>query len=272
MGTTQNPALLRRRGGTVAVLASLAVAGSALPAGAITFGELDGELHPNVGALLIGDSDGGYTSICTGTLIDEDVFLTAAHCLAFVEASDLGDVFVSFDTDLTDGVTGVLSGEGVMHELYGSGGMNNPYDIAVVLLDEPVNGIEPAALPDVGFLDRLNAKHALRQEGATAVGYGLVREDKTRGPAALFSDPRRRFATQSVASLQKAWLVLSMQPSTGDGGTCFGDSGGPHFLGGADSNLVVSITVSGDAMCRATDKTYRLDTPWAAEFLARFID
>jgi hypothetical protein len=51
------------------------------------------------------------------------------------------------------------------------------------------------------------------------------------------------------------------EPSTGSGGTCYGDSGGPHFLGGVESNLIVSITVTGDAMCRATDKTYRLDTP-----------
>ena len=38
-----------------------------------------------------------------------------------------------------------------------------------------------------------------------------------------------------------------------DGGTCYGDSGGPHFLG--DSNKVASLTVTGDAWCRATDVT-----------------
>jgi hypothetical protein len=38
-----------------------------------------------------------------------------------------------------------------------------------------------------------------------------------------------------------------------------------------DSNLVVSITITGDAVCRATDKTYRLDTASGREFLARFV-
>ncbi len=33
----------------------------------------------------------------------------------------------------------------------------------------------------------------------------------------------------------------------------------------------MSITVTGDAMCKATDKTYRVDTPWAREFLAQFV-
>jgi secreted trypsin-like serine protease len=58
-----------------------------------------------------------------------------------------------------------------------------------------------------------------------------------------------------------------MNPSTGNAGTCYGDSGGPHFLDG----VLVSITVTGDAMCKATDKTYRVDTPWAREFLSQFV-
>jgi hypothetical protein len=62
-----------------------------------------------------------------------------------------------------------------------------------------------------------------------------------------------------------------MQPSTGDAGTCYGDSGGPHFLGGVQSNLIVSTTITGDTACRATDKTYRLDTASARGFLDDFV-
>jgi hypothetical protein len=120
------------------------------------------------------------------------------------------------------------------------------------------------------MLDGLKRSSEIRRATFTAVGYGTVREDKTTGPHALFFDGIRRYALQSYLSLQSAWLTLSMQPSTGDGGTCFGDSGGPHFLGGKTSNLIVSLTVTGDAMCRATDKTYRLDTPWVREFLEGF--
>ena len=34
---------------------------------------------------------------------------------------------------------------------------------------------------------------------------------------------------------------------------------------------VVRVTVIGDAMCRATDTTYRLDTPSARTFLAEYV-
>jgi hypothetical protein len=141
----------------------------------------------------------------------------------------------------------------------------------VVLLDT-APGFAPAELPTQGLLDELMASRELYSATFTPVGYGAVREDKTGGPHALLSDGIRRFASQSFNSLQGAWLGLSQQPSTGDGGTCFGDSGGPHFLGGVDSNLLVSITVTGDAQCRAFDKTYRLDTASARDFLGEFVD
>ena len=75
--------------------------------------------------------------------------------------------------------------------------------------------------------------------------------------------------TQSFNTLTKSWLKLNMNPSTGSGGTCYGDSGGPHFLG--DTDLVVSITVTGDTACRATDVTYRTDTASARAFLDDFV-
>ncbi|MGD2078410.1 MAG: trypsin-like serine protease, partial [Chloroflexota bacterium] len=49
---------------------------------AITFGEPDGDAHPNVGAMIIHEPDGVDYLYCTGTLIAPDVFLTAAHCTA----------------------------------------------------------------------------------------------------------------------------------------------------------------------------------------------
>ncbi len=64
-----------------------------------------------------------------------------------------------------------------------------------------------------------------------------------------------------------------MNLSTGNGGTCYGDSGGPHFihLNGQETDMVAAITVTGDAPCKATDVTYRMDTDSARSFLADYV-
>ena len=257
---------------------SLLAAMFAEPAGAITFGKPDRNRHPNVGALLADhdEESPGPDILCSGTLIDSDVFLTAGHCTAFLQSQGIRNVWVTFrprydEDDATP--PGTFTGRYITHPDFGfsgPGGLSDPHDMAVVLLNRSP-GIAPAQLPPLGLLTRLKSEHRLDDQTFTAVGYGTVREDKTGGPHAFFFDGIRRFALQSYLSLQPAWLLLSMQPSKGDGGTCYGDSGGPHFLGGVTSNLIVSTTVTGDAMCRATDKTYRLDTPSARAFLDNFV-
>lgn len=102
----------------------------------------------------------------------------------------------------------------------------------------------------------------------TAVGYGsLVPENGAGGWTFTYED-RQMKSTSSFNALNNAWLRLSQNNATGDGGTCYGDSGGPNFLG--DSMLIASITVTGDAFCRATNDTYRLDRPTARQFLSGF--
>ena len=266
-----------RRSFAVVLLVLVSLVLTVGPAQAITFGQPDGNRHPNVGALLADwDPDSpGPDIFCSGTLIAPQVFLTAAHCTASLEAEGITEVWVTFTPDYDEDATttaGLVAGSYVTHPEFGSGGASDTHDIAVVLLEQAPVGITPAQLPTAGLLDQLKAGHQLRGQTFTAVGYGTVREDKTGGPHGfLDSEGIRRYALQSALNLEKAWLLLSMNPSTGSGGTCYGDSGGPHFLGGVESNLIVSITITGDAMCRATDKTYRLDTAAARAFLDDFV-
>jgi hypothetical protein len=244
------------------------------PAGAIVYGQFDGNQHRNVGTMVV-DIEGDKFSICSGTLIDSNTFLTASHCTAFPEqVLETDRVWVSFDPVFDPATSTLFPGTTHTHPEFGfsgPGGFSDAHDIAVIELDAPVAGITPAQLPTEGLLDDLKASKQLKGQTFTAVGYGTVRVDKTGGPNAFFFDSTRRYATQSFLSLQPAWLTLSENPSTGSGGTCFGDSGGPHFLGGVDSNLEVSLTVTGDSVCRATDKTYRLDTKEARDFLSRYV-
>jgi hypothetical protein len=259
-------------------------------AAGITFGEPDGNGHPNVGAMLV-NFGGDDIPFCSGSLIAPDVFLTAAHCIVgaeqIAEEEEVEPSFsVSFDSelgefpegdfdihefDLAAGVT-LLPGEPFFDERFGTGGAARPFDIGVIVLDAPVTGITPVELPTEGFLSELWAQHELRSQRFAAVGYGSVREDFTGGfDNLLGAVVQRMVATQSAINLQKQWLLLSMNPNTGSGGTCYGDSGGPHFINSIDPNLQVSLTVTGDAVCKATDLTFRLDTPEAREFLSEFV-
>ena len=70
-----------------------------LPAGAITFGSIDGNLHPNVGALIAEFSPGEKDLLCSGTLISRTVFMTASHCTAYLASIGIApdQVWVTFD-------------------------------------------------------------------------------------------------------------------------------------------------------------------------------
>jgi secreted trypsin-like serine protease len=257
----------------VVALACAAVAVLAASANAITFGEPDGTRHPNVGALVAdwNEESPGPDEFCTGTLVSPTLLLTAAHCM--VDWPEGTEFWVSFapvyDEDAASPTGLVEVSSFVVHESFGQpGGGSDAYDIAIVTLATPQSAT-PAELPTLGLLDTMSQQE-LRQLTFTTVGYGIVRTTKKGGPHGFIDETTRMVAQQSFLSLKPTWLNLNMNPSTGSGGTCYGDSGGPHFLGGMESNLIISLTVTGDTMCRATDLTYRLDTFVAQEFLSRF--
>jgi Trypsin len=245
---------MRRLISTAVALASLA---AAAPAGAITYGELDGNGHPNVGGLVASEqfSDGTWL-YCSGTLIAPTVFLTAAHC-----AEEDPSVRVTFDPDYQAGDT-VYTGTFQADPLYNQS-QSDPHDIAVVVLDS-APPLTPAQLPEARSLSDLSGNQRF-----TSVGYGAYGTQKGGVGHGFLYDDVRRVATGTLSSINKAWLRISMNPAKGDGGTCYGDSGGPNFLGRTD--IIAATTITGDTACRATNVDYRLDTASARSFLDDYV-
>lgn len=174
---------------------------------------------------------------------------------------------MTFDPVYEIGVSTIYPGTYFVNPNYGHDN-GDLHDVAVVVLDEPITDITPASLPPAGLLDEMKAAGELKGQSFVTVGHGTVRDDKTGGFHPLYWEGARRFATGTYNALTKSWLKISMNPATGDGGTCDGDSGGPHFLG----DMVVSVTVTGDMPCRASDVTYRMDTESARSYLGDFVE
>jgi secreted trypsin-like serine protease len=240
----------------------LATAASAIT----TNGSPDNGRHPNVGAILVPARSGiGYAEVCSGTLVSPTLFLTASHCTAFLEL-DPRPEFVTFDeTNVEENPTGLIPATPITNPAY-KGGVRD--DVSLMHLETPVIGITPAELPPLGYLDTAGLKQSTK---ITVVGYGTREKEVVQGEGPTFPfEGSREYAIGSFNALTPQWLKMSQNQAHGDGGACYGDSGGPNFLGVGDdeSDIVVAVTSTGDAPCYSTNVAGRTDSPSARAFLA----
>jgi len=207
------------------------------------------------------DDWGMWLPFCSGTLIGERIFLTAGHCTS----GELPEyIRVSFHEDPTTlDENQLLKVEAVItHPQYNAWRpRSNNYDVGALILEDPVSGIVPATVADIGFLDELRKAGLLRQgkEEAdfTVVGYGGT---LIWPPPGILWEDKRKFAFSEYQALLKSWLILSQNHATDDGGSCYGDSGGPVFWEDTNGDILVAITSWGDVPTVATGICYRADT------------
>lgn len=259
------------------------------PVQAITWGTEDtSDIYSNVGTIVYYHSiHEDYFLLCSGTLIYEGdgnsngaVFLTAAHCTdlllwALDEGiiEDIEDVYVSFDPLDPVSDTGYTVTEIYSHPEYNP--ITNRPDVGVLILNGYVD-ITPATLPEEGFLDDLRRERQLRPSGSTGAyftvaGYGGV---LTWPPPAITYLDTRSYARSQFQALLKTQLLLSQNNAkTGEGGTCYGDSGGPVFWEPTTpgEGTLVAVTSWGDAMCVAAGFYYRIDTAEALDFIDLYV-
>jgi hypothetical protein len=247
---------------------------------AITYGFVDSNnTYSNVGAFIVkSGTTGNIYPICSGTMITANVFLTASHCTNYFtqELAPAGyTAYVSLDSsipfgDLTTSNTNLLPVSAVVTNPSYSQRQSDSGDIGALVLSNNVGGVTPAILPTCGLLDQLASQNGLKAAIFTAVGYG-VQNRVVGGGVPYFQDRNpipRMYAFSSFNSLNRGYIRLSQNASTGNGGTCFGDSGGPDFLPANGQLILAAITITGDSVCRSTNVDYRTDTDSAQAFFA----
>jgi hypothetical protein len=262
-------------------LALLAIL-STMPRGtkAITYGFIDSiNTYSNTGAFIVkSPTTGQIFPICSGAMITPNVFLTASHCTIYYtqELAPRGfTVYVSLDQSipfgaLTNNSTNLFPVSDAVTNPNYSQRQSDSGDIGVLILTDNVVGVTPATLPSCNLLDQLDYQNGLKSAVFTPVGYGLQNR-VVGGGVPFFQDANpipRMYAFSSFNALNGGYIRLSQNPSTGDGGTCFGDSGGPNFLTVNGQQILVAVTITGDSVCRATNVDYRTDTASAQAFFA----
>ena len=244
----------------------------------VTDGVLDGNGHPYVGLMSAQTAKGQHLWRCSGTLLSPTLFLTAGHCTE----APAERVKIWFASDVEAGIAdgsidypnvGDAEGTPLTHPQY------NPdafflYDLGVVVLDERYTGTTQfGVLPQLNQLDALAKKRGKKDVTFTAVGYGL---QKAFPDAASWKEQAlkiRMVARPKLNQINSAYtgdfsILLSNNAHTG--GTCFGDSGGPNFIG--TSNVIGGVTSYGNNdTCAGTGGVYRVDRADDLEWLAGFI-
>src|SRR5437867_12481177 len=238
----------------------------------ITFGSLDGNAHPAV-VLIVMDIAGQPAFRCSGTLIAPKVVLPAGHCAG--EPGEFSAMRVFAESDVQHDPTSPFSGgpntvdatEWHAHPLFTERAFFL-HDVGVVLLSKAVK----LAAGQYGKLpgqDRLDALKPSSATVFTAVGYGLQEINPVKIEALkirMFAEPHLIQINDGIVG--DFSLLLSNNASTG--GTCFGDSGGPNYVG--SSNVIGGVTSFGlNGNCAGTGGVFRLDRKNVRDFVGQYL-
>jgi secreted trypsin-like serine protease len=246
---------------------------SSSPRSSITDGTLDGNAHPAV-VLIIMDIGGKPAFRCSGTLISATVVLTAGHCAG--EPGEFSGLRVFTESDVENGNNNypfagpntIEATEWHSHPQFTESAFFL-HDVGVVLLSKAVKlgSNQYGKLPRQDQLDALKPSSAT---GFTSVGYGV----QLINPVHVQAELIRMFATPHLLQINTGFtgdfsLLLSNNASTG--GTCFGDSGGPNYLG--TSNVIAGVTsfaINGN--CGGTGGVFRLDRKNVLDFVSQYLN
>jgi secreted trypsin-like serine protease len=238
----------------------------------IVYGVPTGPAHPAV-VLVVLDVAGTPTYRCSGTLIAPTRVLTAGHCTG--DPGELSGMRVFTESDVEhgnnnypfNGPNSVPATAWHSHPLFTEATFFL-HDVGVIELQSPVvlPASEYARLPAANALDALQPRHSTV---FTAVGYGAQRINSVKEVAERIRMSAEPQLIQINTGFTGAFSML-LSNNAATGGTCFGDSGGPNFVG--TSNVIGGVTSFGlNGSCGGTDGVFRLDRRDVIAFVNQYL-
>ena len=234
----------------------------------ITNGQLDEDGHPYVGAIIFFDPSGNLLRSCSGALIAPRVVLTAGHC-----TSGAAYALVSFEPEaINEPFSSFTAGFVFTHPDFcigcGQGLRFITHDVGVVTLLEDAPIADYAQLPSMGLVDTLP-----KNTNVTIIGYGARQQTRGIPPHGWVDYGVRYYAPSKLIPsndvISEEFVKLTQSPAQGKGGVCFGDSGGPDFLG--NTKIILSTnSFMPNYNCTGIEYSNRIDTFDALEFINSF--
>ena len=171
--------------------------------------------HPSVARIPTTKDLSPSGPACTGVLISSNTVLTAAHCV---------ETGRRYPVEFAGGAG--FSGIATRHPGYNSStGLN---DLAVI-----------------STLDKMARPFHARLATSVSAGQAITLSGYGRTGANVPQDGIKRYGTNTIDSVDSNRFYfdtdLTSPPGT-EAATCYGDSGGPAFLGGVTSDCVGGIT------------------------------
>lgn len=244
---------------------------------------------------------------CTGSLLrvtDNALYiLTAGHCaslyLSGLADGSLVNLGVSFDALINklpgsqtswDASQYILGGSPLLYKLYGatSNSFNVQWDYGLIVFPLAnkkaityggnridLKSLSPIQIAPLGLLNSF----VNNVTTFTNVGYGTGEVFNDQGQASSGSPSTVNYSNFGVRQVssnnvftgfsgQNSNLMKGSQnPAQGYNGSCGGDSGGPQFYTVKGKEYQISVTSSGDNVCRSTSINARLDIKEAQDFI-----
>merc|ERR1712179_443897 len=188
---------------------------------------------------------------CTGSLVDDDLILTAKHC--FVDTTS-GEVFPDGGATFNDADKAIQEpGEVTYNMKYIANDYDN--DIALAKLEKRATGIKPV---------QVSKKQVNVGDSVKAVGFGWhdwIGSHNTDVISVMTNDGHLRHIDLNVSSVEENWIYTAVGEN--NEGPCAGDSGGPMLVWDGEDWSVVATLKGGGFDCRTGNLISR-DDKWSS--------